>query len=687
MVAMKNIYRLLAVLPFFAVSCVENLESGVNPEDEVNKVTITLHSGATKTMLVDDQYVVWEEGDYVWINDYYFEVALDANDPFVAYVYDVPEAEMYVAYYVEGYADYDNDCFIMNIPEVQIYREGSFDTLSNTMLAVSETTDLYFYNMTSVLKLGVKGDNVTLKSVSVAGNNDEPMGGWYTLPFDAAADFQSIEALEPAENYWQARSTEVLPNGEEGIQLSGTPQYIYVVIPPQTYEKGITVTLSDSEGRVCVQSTSKQIVAKRSEINQMADFEFKVAESISISDVTPDITFISYTVTAQPNSSIRTLLIGKDAWDIYAAGYYAEQEDDLAADVLDAYGTTVQVGDDGTYLNYVNKAWNYRGNYSRISADTDYKLLTAYADGTASRGTVLVADVRTLEATGEAPEIAATVSDIYWDSAWMTIKASEDVVSVSTYCFEDYHYESLVAEGYTDLEMMNLYCNELGYVAVEDAKTADGYVMLQTDLFQNTGYVFFVKVINATGMTALHKVDFVTASYMDPNSVWFALPSGASFDCGFLYIFGLENVFMEDITVEKMEGEDFFRIVGLTERLNAFLIESGATSENFWDVPAEGDYFYIDARNFYEVKVDSFANIMYVDGARASFYSAANVYGGSFGYLYNSENMIWLGDIVYQHIDNQIYWANDSYLYLPDMSTGGGLENEDFDNTGGEVEW
>ncbi len=682
---MKNIYRFLAaLLPFLAASCVGPLEEEMTPADKNETVTITLHSNITKTMLVDDQYVVWEDGDQVVINGSVYDISLDADNPGTAYVENVQAADTYTAYYYHGIDDWDNGRILIAILDSQQYRQGSFAQFVNSSVAFSSTTDLHFYNMASVLKLGIKGDSVNLKSVSVAGNNDEAMGGYYAISFDQLENLQNLQDLPHAgEGYFKTSSIE-LSLGQDGIQLSETPQYVYMVIPAQTYSKGITVTLSDSEGRVCVKSTAKSITAARSEIVDMAEFTFSEAESFSVSDVTAGITSVSYTVKAQANSSIRTLLMYKNTWDKYASTSFADRLDQLPSAVLDSYGITVQVGADGVYQANETRAWNYYGNFSYLHADTEYKLITAYADGDAARGKITVTDVKTLPASGTAPELQVNILNVSWNLAHFNVFTSDNAANFSYFLFSAAEYEEYTSQGYTDIELSKMFNVNASDSWLEAAKHTDGCYINYDSLQSSTGWVFLVQAANETGMSVVKKCELATGSYVDPNASWITVTSEARLACGFLSPYSIDTFDINGLTVDKMAGEDFFRIRDLSKALNASL------GEQLFDEPAETEYFYIDARDNGRVVVEYMANPMYVSGSRVCFYTAASRHEGfNFGTFDKNIPMISLGQFIYQYVDGSLYVTNESWLVFPAGTSfePSGMTIESFTKSPDVVEW
>ncbi len=591
---MKKIFKfsiIMAFTPLLAPSCVEILDEG-GMQLENDTVTLTLHSdSATKTILSEEKYVFWEDGDQIWVNGTLYPVVIDESNPGTAYVENVALATEYIASTQWGMEELNeelgSDDLVVRIPTSQLYREGSFGAIANAAAAYSKTTDLHFYNMSSVIKLGVKGDNISLQSVSVSGNNGEAMSGFYRVNESYWENLHTVEEIVPYNDY------NVYPGAnlffENPVQLSDEAQYFYIVVPPHTYQNGITVTLSDTEGRICVQSTSKSFTAKRAEIFTMADFTFSESESLEVGEVTADIKSVSYKVTGQANSGIRTLLFYKSAWDYLAENSFKDNLEDLPAAILNTAGTTVQIDANGNYETVINSAWNFDAKEISIIADTDYKLLVSYADGINSLGEIIVKDVRTLPAEGTAPVVELSVGEVNWNTVALHIGASEDVTDFIYYHYRKTDYDAHVAEGKTDREILLDYGWNLNGL-VDQAKNGGFNENMQRDA--ESEFVILIMAVNATGMEDIKKVIYATEEYTVTNAEWEVVSTSAALTGGLIYLWGT-NDDISGLTVEKIVDSDYFRIVDLPKALNNYF--SGSQYE--LEVSETAHYFYIDARD------------------------------------------------------------------------------------------
>ncbi|MBE6244647.1 MAG: leucine-rich repeat domain-containing protein [Bacteroidales bacterium] len=66
----------------------------------------------------------------------------------------------------------NEEAFVIEIPEVQYYKEHSFGIGANPMIAISENNNLSFKNVCGYLSFRLYGDNVSIKSISLESNYD-----------------------------------------------------------------------------------------------------------------------------------------------------------------------------------------------------------------------------------------------------------------------------------------------------------------------------------------------------------------------------------------------------------------------------------------------------------------------------------------------------------------------------------
>ena len=161
------------------------------------------------------------------------------------------------------------------LPAEQPYAENSFGVGANTMVAVtSSKTDnsLSFKNVGGYLKLKLYGDDITVKSIAIEGNNAEKIAG--------AATIRASYGGTPSVTMATAATKVVTMDCGAGITLGkdkNNATQFWFVLPVTTFEKGIKITVTDSEGNLFTKSTSKSIAIERNLVQPMAALEVVMA--------------------------------------------------------------------------------------------------------------------------------------------------------------------------------------------------------------------------------------------------------------------------------------------------------------------------------------------------------------------------------------------------------------------------
>ncbi len=595
---------LLLMMPLLFAQCEKPVVPPApdDPEPPVTneKVTLNIYSPTTKTILEGDKLVLWENGEEIRVNDKVYALQISSGNREQATV-EVDAADSYLAVSPAN-ASYllDNEYLYWIYGSTQSHREGSFASNANPMIAYSTNSDLKFHNLSGIIKLGIVGEGQIIKKLSITGNDNENLAG--TLKYSLEKVYKS-DFNEPiiTNDYSSLSKTIEMTFGEMGMEIGIEPKYVYLVLPPATYSKGFTVTLEDSNGNTCFKSTDKSIELKRSAIVEMEEFEFTKAKEFTLDEVTSTANTVSYTVNAEPNSSIRTLLVFKSMWDGYLAGDYYTEEN-LPYDILEAYGETVTVDASGKYTTTETTAWNSSGQNILLLPNTDYKVITSYADGEKPIGAILVQDARTLEADGEEPEILLTMNETeQFSSSSFSLTVSENVVKILYIHTTAASWEAELADNATDFDVLGKLGRELpeNYLA---AAKGEGTLINFNSLNAATDYVFAIMALTDQGVAKVEKIAYTTKSYIDPYAQWELVSTNGYFDCGVFAIFGIRMP-VSGLSIEKMVGEDFFRIK------NLFSLENMPVLSDVYFSQREGDYyFYIDARDHNAVSVVPGAN-------------------------------------------------------------------------------
>ena len=265
----------------------EMLRNGTSVSGEGRTFTTSFENDESRTYLEDGLYSRWTEGDRIslfdasTLNSQYLFAGDTGDSGGTFFRLSKPEgtgnslAANYAVY------PYDKDMTIsadgvitLNLPSNQHYAENSYGLGDNTMVAVTEDADdtfLQFKNVGGSFKLQLYGDDVTVKSITLMGNNGEKIAGKATL----APAYGKAPVVAMADD---ATTSITLDCGEKGVKIGASAEEattFWVVVPPTTFEKGITITVKDMNGKVFTQTTDKQLSIERNVVKPMAAVKVK----------------------------------------------------------------------------------------------------------------------------------------------------------------------------------------------------------------------------------------------------------------------------------------------------------------------------------------------------------------------------------------------------------------------------
>ena len=168
-----------------------------------------------------------------------------------------------------------------SLPAVQNYLKDSYGTNGNIMISSSEYNQFSLKSVCGWLKLQLTGDGETIKSIKFRGNDGEQVAGeLYINSVDASAALASDMGNTDDNNaggslvFDDTILTEVILDCGNGVTLGKNATAFYIALPPQSFAKGFTVEIEDSEGYIMEQSTAKVFVIDRNTISPMSAFEF-----------------------------------------------------------------------------------------------------------------------------------------------------------------------------------------------------------------------------------------------------------------------------------------------------------------------------------------------------------------------------------------------------------------------------
>lgn len=688
----KTTRALLALLPavLLSVQCSQEELAGPEKPQMSGRVTLTIKNAEPTKTYIDGETgkVYWTDGEVIIINGEVYSIVVDETDPTVATVPDVAASESYFVVYNYYYpaSDPEEGRLLVNFPDEQTYREDSFSDYSNIMAGYSTTTDIRMYNIGGVVKFGVTG-NCTLTSLSFSTKDGSPVAGDLLLPEDQLLNGELGDNSVFYENpdYGITASSTInitaytADGGIAGIALSSEPTDFYIVVPAKEYAEGFYITMEDSEGNVAVQSTTGAKTIGRSEMLVLPDFEFTARTLPALGPTEAGPASVTYTVTADPGTPLKTVLVSKGTWDYYANDAYAGQETQLAKDLSIFYGSETFFTDGtGEYSKTDTTSFNVSGKEVALTAGTEYKLIVSLADNTTAKGTPAVFDVATAAPTGEAPEI--TLSELENDRPHAEL--TPVIRTTNAVGLKYAMIYTSTAEGKTDEELLELYGTEAAAEPVEQANSAEGLALTYSNLDENTSYTFLVSATGEGGAMSVQRLVLQTDYYIDPDATWSTVSTEASMDCNiFGGAIGLGGFGIYGLTVEKMDGKDFFRV------LQPITAETYPDAENnglIFINGGYGSYLTIDATDHSAVKLERDYNplgvIISLRGGttEAGLSSAAYYYeNSSFGTYDPDAGIINLGYVSVMD-DMYIYGASEGTVLYLNISETGGVSTEDF---------
>ena len=156
------------------------------------------------------------------------------------------------------------------LPDVQKYAVDSFGQGANTMIATSEdktSTLLPFRNIGGYIVVKLYSPQAQVKSIELRGNNSEILAG--------RASVQAKYGLYPLVTMDSGTECICLDCGG-GVQVGTTAESateFWFVVPPTSFDKGFTITITDVAGTVTTKTTLKRRVIERNKVMTMSAIE------------------------------------------------------------------------------------------------------------------------------------------------------------------------------------------------------------------------------------------------------------------------------------------------------------------------------------------------------------------------------------------------------------------------------
>lgn len=280
---MKQVLFFVLLLAMLVSGCSqeEMLRNGTFASEESRIFITSFEKNESRTYVENGCLSRWTKGDFIslfvgnTLNCQYLFDGETGDSGGKFFMFGKPEGKGTSLNTNYAVYPYDKDMTISNdgvlavtLPSEQSYAENSYGLGDNTMVAVTENADDTFLNFKNVggsIKLQLYGDDITVKSIILMGNNGEKIAGKATL----TAAYDKTPVVSMAED---ATTFITLDCGKEGVKIGTSEEEataFWITVPPTTFEKGITITVKDVDNKSFVKTTDKQLVIKRNVVTPM----------------------------------------------------------------------------------------------------------------------------------------------------------------------------------------------------------------------------------------------------------------------------------------------------------------------------------------------------------------------------------------------------------------------------------
>ena len=277
---MKNRIFTLGVMAFLFAACsVNEMDIATPVAKDAEEFFAAIEDASTRVFVDDDLMVLWHADDrvsifnkYTYNQQYRFTGNTGANSgsftkvPNDDFVTGNALNSVYAIYpYKESTEISNQGVLTIDLPATQSYAENSFGVGANTMVSCSEGNELLFKNLCGYIMLKLYGDNVTVKSISIKGNNDEPLAGKATVN-------ASLESV-PTMSFDASATKEITLTFDTPVTLGTTFETattFWLVVPPTTFSKGITLTVKDDKNGEFKKSSTASLHVGRNTLKRMS---------------------------------------------------------------------------------------------------------------------------------------------------------------------------------------------------------------------------------------------------------------------------------------------------------------------------------------------------------------------------------------------------------------------------------
>ena len=318
------------------VACTQNEveELTANRADVPETLTVGFEGGDTRVELNEALKTIWSKGDEVSV--YFYS---DANQKWqyqgetgerlgTLRRVDASVATTQTDYVVVAYpynTSYTlnriNANLIASLPAVQSYKEGSYGSEGNIMVAQSEFTQFSLKSVCGWLRVEITGEEQVVKSITLRGNAGEQVAGLIyvdtataeaTLASEMgeASDEEQVGGVGGGLEFDDTVFTEVTLDCGDGVELGAEATAFYIALLPQSFEKGMTIEINYANGNSQPLVCENSITISRNHISPI-ESEANVEVEIPTNQL-----WYTATVLVEPsNTSAFNVAIVSNEWD------------------------------------------------------------------------------------------------------------------------------------------------------------------------------------------------------------------------------------------------------------------------------------------------------------------------------------------------------------------------------------
>lgn len=151
------------------------------------------------------------------------------------------------------------------LPAVQHYKEHSFGIGANTMVSVTDDSFFLYKNVGGFLSFKLYGDDISVKSITIKGNNHEKLAGKTTITMNLGGT-PTIVLQDGADESVTLTCDEPVALGTTAEQYTE----FWMVLPPTEFTQGFTISVTDAAGGIFNKSTNNPVSVTRNNLSRMA---------------------------------------------------------------------------------------------------------------------------------------------------------------------------------------------------------------------------------------------------------------------------------------------------------------------------------------------------------------------------------------------------------------------------------